>query len=257
MKTAVDERARGQCEYEKLDLLVSRFFRILRVCGVQERELTKSLRRVLESKPEIGPTMAINAPAELHLASTEMVFNWRRSPPFIDVNGRPKKLRVSGTEDSFDELVRRNAPQFDSSVALSYLEQLGIVLKDNEGFVILAAESVLACTSGQSRAISSSTVLTHIQAYLSSVEYNLLDRYGPKAPRFERACYGKIPARLVPILERLIEVRGQNFIDSIDEWLARHSVSEESGQAVWLAGAGAYVFAHPSNIFEGMNEGMN
>ncbi|MCJ7592463.1 MAG: DUF6502 family protein [Woeseiaceae bacterium] len=253
MKTAIEEGAWQRCDYEKLDLLVSRFFRILRVCGVQEDELTESFRKVLEAKPEISLAREINAPADLHLASTDLVFCWRRSLPFIDSKGRAKKLHVSGSEDSFDELVRRAAPQIDASMVLSYLKQLGAVQQDDNGYVVLSSDSVLACSAGQSKAISRSTVLTHIQAFLSSVEYNLLDRYGPRSPRFERACYGKIPGRLVPILERLIEVRGQNFIDSIDEWLARHSTSEDDVQAVWLAGAGAYVFAHPSNIFEAID----
>jgi hypothetical protein len=112
------------------------------------------------------------------------------------------------------------------------------------------SDSVLACSSGEHRMIANSTVLTHIQAFLSAVEYNLLDRCASKSPRFERACYGKIPSELVPILERLIEVRGQNFIDSVDEWLARHRAVDDDGRSVWLAGAGAYVFSHPSNFFE-------
>jgi hypothetical protein len=157
---------------------------------------------------------------------------------------------LSGTDDSFDELVRQTAPNVSSSVLFSYLEQLGIVRRDKEGFVLLLSDSVLACSSGEHRMIANSTVLTHIQAFLSAVEYNLLDRCASKSPRFERACYGKIPSELVPILERLIEVRGQNFIDSVDEWLARHRAVDGDGRSVWLAGAGAYVFSHPSNFFE-------
>jgi hypothetical protein len=251
MKTAYQEGTTSHSEDQKLDLLVSRFLRILRACGVKQEEVTASLERVLAVKSEVGPVTAINAPAELHLACTDLVFNWRRRPPFLDSQGRPKKLRVHGGEDSFDALVAHNVPQIDSSLALSYLEQLGIVLEDAQGFVTLSADSVLACSAGDLKTVSRSTVLTHLQAFLSSVEYNLVDRYGLKPPRFERACYGKIPSRLVPILERLIDVRGQNFIDSIDEWLARHSSNEgEDGKTVWLAGAGAYVFAHPSNLFE-------
>jgi hypothetical protein len=239
-----------RCDHEKLDVLVSRFFRILHACGVPETDLAESVKKAQLAKPNIGAVREINAPTELHLASTDLVFCWRRSSPYIDKTGQPKRLSRSGSDDSFDELVRRTAPQFDASTVLSYLEELGAVRCDESGLVVLSASSVLACSAGPLKIISTLTVLAHIQAFLSSVEYNLLDRSGPRSPRFERACYGKIPAPLVPILERLIEVRGQNFIDSVDEWLARHAADGGEGQEVWLAGAGAYVFAHPSNIFE-------
>jgi len=250
METKINEETWQHSDYEKLDLLVGRFFRILRACGVNDDELTVSLRKILQNQLDVAATRGIHAPADLHLTSTDLVFCWRRSPPFIDAQGRPKKLRLSGTNDSFDELVRQTAPNVSSSLLFSYLEQLGIVRRDKEGFVVLLADSVLACSSGEHRMIATSTVLTHIQAFLSAVEYNLLDRCASKSPRFERACYGRIPSELVPILERLIEVRGQNFIDSVDEWLDRHRAVEDDGQSVWLAGAGAYVFSHPSNFFE-------
>ena len=250
METTISEGTWQHSDYEKLDLLVGRFFRILRACGVNDDELTASLQKLLQTQLDVVAARGIHAPADLHLTSTDLVFYWRRSPPFIDAEGRPKKLRLSGTDDSFDELVRQTAPNVSSSVLFSYLEQLGIVRRDKEGFVLLLSDSVLACSSGEHRMIANSTVLTHIQAFLSAVEYNLLDRCASKSPRFERACYGRIPSELVPILERLIEVRGQNFIDSVDEWLARHRAVDDDGRSVWLAGAGAYVFSHPSNFFE-------
>ena len=250
METKINEGTWQHSDYEKLDLLVGRFFRILRACGVNDDELTASVRKLLQTRFDVVATQEIHAPADLHLMSTDLVFYWRRSPPFIDAQGRPKKLRVSGTNDSFDELVRQTAPNVPSSVVFSYLEKLGIVQRDKEGLAVLLEDSVLACSSGEHRMIATSTVLTHIQAFLSAVEYNLLDRCASKSPRFERACYGRIPSELVPILERLIEVRGQDFIDSIDEWLDRHRAVEDDGRSVWLAGAGAYVFSHPSNFFE-------
>jgi len=247
MNGALADSGLHERENDRLDLLVGRFLRILNACGVREEDLNESLQRIAKVRRELSPTNSLDASASLHLASTDIVFHWRRFPPFIDSKGRPKRLRVSGSEDSFDELVRRTSPGIDARVVLSYLEQLGALRKEADGLITLATDSVLACSK---KGVSSSTVLTHIQAFLSSVEYNLLDRHEGRSARFERACYGKIPDRLVPILERLVEVRGQNLIDSIDEWLARHATGEDEGKEVWLAGAGAYVFAHPSNIFE-------
>jgi hypothetical protein len=250
MNSAIQDSEVQRFDCDRLDLLVGRFLRILHACGVREEDVIESVQRVASAGSEEAMPEAIDAPADLHLACTDIVFLWRRSPTFLDSLGRPKRLEARGSECSFEELASRAAPHFDSAQTLAYLERLGAVSRDTSGLLSLSVESVVACSLDASNAISSSTVLTHIQAFLSSVEYNVLDRHDGKSPRFERACYGKIPDRLVPILERLIEVRGQNFIDSVDEWLARHATNEEGGKEVWLAGAGAYVFAHPSNIFE-------
>ena len=48
------------------------------------------------------------------------------------------------------------------------------------------------------------------------------------------------------MLENLISSRGQEFIDVIDEWLARRSVRANDASASVLVGAGAYVFVRKS-----------
>ena len=100
METKINEETWQHSDYEKLDLLVGRFFRILRACGVNDDELTVSLRKILQNQLDVAATRGIHAPADLHLTSTDLVFCWRRSPPFIDAQGRPKKLRLSGTHVS-------------------------------------------------------------------------------------------------------------------------------------------------------------
>ena len=239
-------------DFLQLSLLVGRFLRILRGCGIEAERLAQVTRAALSSEINGRAVSDLRAPAELHLAGTDLVFNWRRTPPFVDLGGRPRKLLRIGQADSFEALVEQFAPHFESNEMLDYLLRLSAIQINDVGLIELSSESLIACSDdGVSRVVSTSTVLTHMQAFLSSVEYNLLDRIDSRSPRFERACYGRIPAELVPILERLVEVRGQNLIDSVDEWLARHRTEIDDAQTVSLAGVGAYVFAHPSNIFEG------
>ena len=68
----------------------------------------------------------------------------------------------------------------------------------------------------------------------------LLSVSGNGRPRFERACTVTVALELEPIFDRLVRNRGQEFIDSIDEWLERNTrVESPSGRYVEL-GAGAY-----------------
>jgi hypothetical protein len=46
----------------------------------------------------------------------------------------------------------------------------------------------------------------------------------------------------VPVLQQLVNSRGQDFVDVIDEWLARRSVKPSETADTVLVGAGAYLF---------------
>jgi hypothetical protein len=90
--------------------------------------------------------------------------------------------------------------------------------------------------------VASAFVLEHICGFLGSVEYNVFDKPSRAKGRFERACYASVTQNLVPVLEHLVSARGQDFVDIIDEWLARRAVKVTAEDATVLVGAGAYVF---------------
>jgi len=106
----------------------------------------------------------------------------------------------------------------------------------------LISESVVACSGRDGSAVASEPVLEHICGFLGSVEYNLFDKPSRARGRFERACYASVADKLVPVLENLVSSRGQDFVDVIDEWLARRAIRPTNGAGTVLVGAGAYVF---------------
>jgi hypothetical protein len=85
-------------------------------------------------------------------------------------------------------------------------------------------------------------VLEHICGFLGSVEYNVFDKPSRAKGKFERACYAWVPRKYVPVLEQLVNSRGQDFVDVIDEWLSRRSDARTPTEDSVLVGAGAYVF---------------
>jgi hypothetical protein len=85
-------------------------------------------------------------------------------------------------------------------------------------------------------------VLEHICGFLGSVEFNIFEKPSRANGRFERACYASVPRELVPILQQLVNSRGQAFVDVIDEWLSRRSTKPTENNDTVLVGAGAYVF---------------
>jgi hypothetical protein len=130
---------------------------------------------------------------------------------------------------------------------LDYLIKLEAVAV-RAGQIHLLVESVLTCTGKGGDALASGAVLAHLNNFLRSVEFNLLEKPSIAKGRFERACYVSIPESLVPVFERFIDNRGQDFIDVIDEWLERHRAGLTVAGPRTTVGAGAYMFVHPSGV---------
>jgi hypothetical protein len=122
------------------------------------------------------------------------------------------------------------------------MAELGVVRIADGNKIELTSESVVACSGREGTAIASECILEHICGFLGSVEFNLFDKPSRAKGRFERACYASVPRELVPVLQRLVSTRGQDFIDAIDEWLARRSGRSDDNSETMLVGAGAYLF---------------
>jgi hypothetical protein len=156
--------------------------------------------------------------------------------------GLPNLLSLRGVQSNFSELVHSVSPAEDPEVLLETLKELGVVRMTNSESIELISESVVACSGREDSVIASEPVLEHICGFLGSVEYNLFDKPSRARGRFERACYASVPDKLVPVLENLVSTRGQDFVDIIDEWLARRAIRPRIDAGTVLVGAGAYVF---------------
>jgi hypothetical protein len=223
---------------------------ILKSCNVSVRLLADCLADLAKSTEGLPGGSAIYASPNIHLACTEVVFVWRRDPTFLDAEGNARSLNPVGEIASFSKLCERVAPHYSSDRLLHYLIQMGAVRVLQNGVVQLVTESVLACSTQPQYAVAPETILMHLQGFLGSVEFNLVRREGDPPPRYERACYGRIPSRLVPVFQQLVATRGQNFIDSIDEWLDRHRSEASCQTDVSQVGAGAYMLSNNSRSIE-------
>lgn len=229
--------------------LASLLVAIFDACNVSARLLVQHLTALADEGQCVCPPSSVWASTDLHLACTNVVFAWRRDPEFLGSDGNAKQLPLYGDTATFESLCKRVAPSHPAEVLLDYLINMGGISQE-EGTVRLLTESVLACATQPQHAIAPETVLMHIQGFLGAVEFNLRRQEGDPPARFERACYGEIPTRLVPVFQQLVANRGQNFIDSIDEWLDRHRTgrSNEGGQS--RVGAGAYMLLNNSKRIE-------
>ena len=176
------------------------------------------------------------------ITCSDVVLKWRRDSKFLTSEGLPNALLMNGAASNFSELVHAVSPSDNPDELLETLKELGVVRMTESDAIELVSESVVACSGREGSVIASEPVLEHICGFLGSVEYNLFDKPSRARGRFERACYASVPDKFVPVLENLVGSRGQDFVDIIDEWLARRAVRPSNGAGTVLVGAGAYVF---------------
>jgi hypothetical protein len=172
----------------------------------------------------------------------DVVLRWRRDCRFVDESGLPSQLPVHGLQHSFEFLVSVSAPEASADTMLSIMIELGVVRLTEHNRVELVSDSVVTCSGQEGAPIASECVLEHICGFLGSVEFNVFEKPSRAHGRFERACYASVPRELVPILQQLVNARGQAFVDVIDEWLSRRSTRPTENNDTVLVGAGAYVF---------------
>lgn len=230
-------------EVQQLASLLSAIFR---ECNIDAQALINELKQLTTSESSDSQTSALWESPAVHLACTQVVFEWRRDREFLDPQGNPRPLEKCGSTGSFERLCTQFAPGHVPEKLLQYLVSLGAVKQADDSTLHLLTESVLACATDPQPAIASGTVLMHLRGFLGTVKFNLSRRGGDLPPRFERACYGEIPTKLVPVFQQLVASRGQNFIDSIDEWLDRHRATSGTEAQVSRVGAGAYMLLHNS-----------
>jgi hypothetical protein len=227
---------------ESAKILLRRVLRILRGCGITMdslRDMTSDALLAVESVPE---SHANRVTARQAFMCCDVVLKWRRDPRFLDANGLPASLSLNTQSPTFAELVEASAPGEDWQRLMESMFELGVVRRTEDSKTELISDSVVACSGQDGSTVASECVLEHICGFLGSVEYNVFDKPSREKGRFERACYASVPKEIVPVLVKMISSRGQDFVDVIDEWLARRPVRPSAESSSVLVGAGAYVF---------------
>jgi hypothetical protein len=223
-------------------ILIRRVVRILKACGISDSELREIFGQEISTSASMVQSHVSSATARQIITCSDVVLKWRRDSKFLTSEGLPGLLSLRGVSSNFSELVHSVSPSDDPSELLMTLKELGVVRMTESESIELISESVVACSGREGSVIASEPVLEHICGFLGSVEYNLFDKPSRARGRFERACYASVSDKLVPVLENLVSSRGQDFVDIIDEWLARRAIRPTNGAETVLVGAGAYVF---------------
>jgi hypothetical protein len=170
----------------------------------------------------------------------EVMCAWRRDIEFTDADGAPLALQLASNSACFENLCKRAKCRQPASEILRALVEFGAVTIDADERIRSKTPTFLLGHASMGGTLATDALLKHLEGFLRCVHRNLRSVSGDGTPRFERACTVTVAAELEPIFDQLVRRRGQEFIDSIDEWLERNAkLDSPRGHYVEL-GAGAY-----------------
>jgi len=167
----------------------------------------------------------------------EVMCRWRRDSRFLDDQGLPVSLPQSGGEDSFVGLCRAAQVKSDVERLVHTLTEFGAVEIAEDGRITPLTPTFILGRGAAGVAVDG--LLKQIAGFLRVVDHNT-EVESRSLPRFERICTVAIADELLPVFERTVRERGQEFIDGLDEWLERHRSVKSAANSYSEVGAGAY-----------------
>jgi hypothetical protein len=220
--------------------VVQLFTDLLAASGASMGMIKGAMAKSIESTMESGVPVRLTDLGGILRDCMEVMCTWRREVEFVNSDGEPKPLTISENLYSFETLCRKSECRNPSTEILQTLIDFGAVSITEDGYARSETPTFLLGRASCGGRLATDALLKQIEGFLSCVHRNLRSIAGMGKSKFERACTVTVAQELEPIFDQLVRSRGQEFIDSIDEWLERNTRFESpSGRYVEL-GAGAY-----------------
>jgi hypothetical protein len=191
--------------------------RVAMITGINRREVSR-LRDVLLGRE----SRQISSESRI----SRILTGWHVDPEFCDENGAPMPLPASGDKRSLARLFKKYAGDLPHGALRKELTQLGLMEKTRNGEFVAKSRHYMRKQFDPDIVRQMGIALHEHGATLA---HNIdQDRTGP--PRFERmASNSNVSSKSVKALQKLVEERGEEFLEEIDSWLSEHEVEADSG----------------------------
>jgi len=190
------------------------------------------------------PRPADRESAERYNRAARVIAAWRREAEFLNAQGQPAILPVSGGPVTFSELVRRFSGDVPVRAIQDELLRVGAVEELEDGRLRLLAPAYIPATS---EADKIHILGTDVGYLISTIDHNL----PPNTPEpfFQRkVAYDNLPNEVLPKFRKLTLNKAQALLENMDWWLARHDRDANAavtGSGRNRAGIGIYYFEEP------------
>lgn len=196
----------------------------------------KEVKRVQQlPKPDDSASM------ERFNRAARVVAAWLREKDFLDENGNPADLPMTGPKASFSELIRRFSGDVPARATLDELIRVGTVKLQEDGKVRLVSRSFVPEKSDTDIMHILGKDVSHL---ISTLDHNL--HPDSNGPFFQReVAYDNLPDNVLPRFRKLSGKKAQSLLEKLDKWLAKYDrdVSPEvKGEGRNHIGLGIYCF---------------
>lgn len=149
--------------------------------------------------------------------ASKVLWGWFQDPDFTGPFDVPLTLAFDARQPNFVQLVKRYSGDMPARAMLEELLRVGAVQQTSEGDYEVLKRSYIPEQATEESIKRLGTVMHDLAATL---EFNLDPGRVSKA-RFERRVIAEsIPEQSVTEFKELLDVQGQRFLESFDNWLA-------------------------------------
>lgn len=241
---------REESRRELVETVVRQFVDLLIAGGTSVEMITSVTAKVLADSVNAKSEATFMELGSIQRDCMEVMCAWRRDIRFVNQDGEPLHLREGEGRNSFASLCQRVRCKHESSEILKTLLEFGAVSIVPGNLVKSETPTFLLGRAYLGGRLAFDGVLKQLQGFLQVVHRNVCSVSGQNKPKFERACTVSVAIEFEPIFDRLVRNRGQDFIDSIDEWLERNAKRESTSGRYLELGAGAYFIELAGTVTE-------
>jgi hypothetical protein len=183
----------------------------------------------------------ISEQAPLVAAATRVITGWYSDAIFTDDEGHPLPARPDSRR--FRSLVQRYGNGFTAAAVSGFLLSTESVKLNDKGEFEPQGRHVLAAPHSEELDYSALEAFVDLARAVDVNQRKLLTHTGA----VQRTCSNdRMPTRIAPLFKSMLRQNTQSFLETIDDWLVQHEVSDESMSAtepVVRLGVGVYVIA--------------
>lgn len=152
----------------------------------------------------------------------DMLTHWHQYPAYLDEKGNPARIKFGGKRPSFRSLAKLKVPTIDVTFLLSELERLGAVSIDEGKLISVHMRSFPMYVD---KRLAMQHTLNILDGFIKTLRHNLGSGPSNSDQLFHRIAWNNnFDSRQIPALKVRVRRQGQNFLESVDDWLTRKAL---------------------------------
>jgi hypothetical protein len=182
---------------------------------------------------------------EKYNRAARVISAWRREREFLDADGNPSTLSITGPWATFSEIVRRYSGDVPVRAILDELLRIGAVEQLDNGKISLLAKAYIPEINEADKLHILGTDVAYL---ITTIDHNLQSDSDGKSRLQRKVAYDNLPDEALETFRKMSTKRAQILLENLDKWLAKHDRDVNpsvQGTGRNIAGLGIYYFEEP------------